>query len=197
VESSHTTIAAISVLQDNWWAIALRGVVGILIGIVAFFLPGPTLVALVWLFGAYAILDGLFSLATVWRRGRTRPWWAMVFEGLLGLGAGTISFVWPGITAMALVYLIAAWAFVTGILEIVAAIRLRREIEGEWLLALTGVLSLILAVLFAMAPDAGAVALIWLWGAYAAAFGVLLVWLGFRLRGRQEARKTKTARAAA
>jgi hypothetical protein len=117
----------------------------------------------------------------------------MVFEGLLGLGAGTISFVWPGITAMALVYLIAAWAFVTGILEIVAAIRLRKEIEGEWLLALTGVLSLVLAVLFAMAPDAGAVALIWLWGAYAAAFGVLLVWLGFRLRGRQEARKT-TAR---
>jgi uncharacterized membrane protein HdeD (DUF308 family) len=175
----------------------LRGVVGILIGIVAFLLPGPTLVALVWLFGAYAILDGLFSLATVWRRGRTRPWWAMVFEGLLGLGAGTISFVWPGITAMALVYLIAAWAFVTGILEIVAAIRLRKEIEGEWLLALTGVLSLILAVLFAMAPDAGAVALIWLWGAYAAAFGVLLVWLGFRLRGRQEARKTKTAQAAA
>jgi uncharacterized membrane protein HdeD (DUF308 family) len=121
----------------------------------------------------------------------------MVFEGLLGLGAGTASFVWPGITAMALVYLIAAWAFVTGILEIVAAIRLRKEIEGEWLLALTGVLSLVLAVLFAMAPDAGAVALIWLWGAYAAAFGVLLVWLGFRLRGRQEARKTKTAQAAA
>ena len=188
---------ALSILQENWWAIALRGLLGILIGIVAFVLPLPTMVALVWLFGAYAILDGLFNLVTVWRKGRTRPWWAMALEGVLGLGAGIVSFIWPGITALALVYLIAAWALVTGVLEIVAAIRLRKEIEGEWLLALSGVFSIALGVLFAMAPDAGAVALVWFWGAYTAAFGALLIWLSFRLRSRHEAFKPQAARAAA
>lgn len=188
---------ALSILQENWWAIALRGVLGILIGIVAFVLPVPTMVALVWLFGAYAILDGLFNLVTVWRKGRTRPWWAMALEGVLGLGAGIVSFIWPGITALALVYLIAAWALVTGVLEIVAAIRLRKEIEGEWLLALSGVFSIVLGVLFAIAPDAGAVALVWFWGAYTAAFGALLIWLSFRLRAGHEAIKPQEARAAA
>ena len=194
---TQETLNALSVLRENWWAIALRGVIGILIGGVALLLPLPTMIALVWLFGAYAILDGLFNLVTVWRRGRTRPWWAMALEGVLGLGAGIISFVWPGITALALVYLIAAWAVVTGVLEIVAAVRLRKEIEGEWLLALTGVFSLILGVLFAIAPDAGAVALVWFWGAYTAAFGILLIWLSFRLRAHHEEFKTQTAHAAA
>jgi uncharacterized membrane protein HdeD (DUF308 family) len=194
---TQETLDALSVLRENWWAIALRGVIGILIGVVAFLLPLPTMIALVWLFGAYAILDGLFNLVTVWRRGRTRPWWAMALEGVLGLGAGIISFVWPGITALALVYLIAAWAVVTGVLEIVAAVRLRKEIKGEWLLALTGVFSLILGVLFAIAPDAGAVALVWFWGAYTAAFGILLIWLSFRLRAHHEEFKTQTAHAAA
>ena len=188
---------ALSILQENWWAIALRGLLGILIGIVAFVLPLPTMVALVWLFGAYAILDGLFNLVTVWRKGRTRPWWAMALEGVLGLGAGIGSFIWPGITALALVYLIAAWALVTGVLEIVAAIRLRKEIEGEWLLALSGIFSIALGVLFAMAPDAGALALVWFWGAYTAAFGALLIWLSFRLRAGHEALKLEAARAAA
>lgn len=188
---------ALSILQENWWAFGLRGLLGILIGIVAFVLPLPTIVALVWLFGAYAILDGLFNLVTVWRKGRMRPWWAMALEGVLGLGAGIVSFIWPGITALALVYLIAAWALVTGVLEIIAAIRLRREIKGEWLLALTGVCSLVLGVLFAIAPDAGAVALVWFWGAYTAAFGILLIWLSFRLRAYHEDFKAQTAQAAA
>jgi uncharacterized membrane protein HdeD (DUF308 family) len=153
------------VLQDNWWAIALRGLLGIVAGIFAFVMPLPTMIAMVWLFGAYAFLDGLFNLVSVWRQGRARPWWAMALEGVLGLGAGIMSFIWPGITALALVYLVAAWAFATGVLEIVAAVRLRKEIKGEWMLALSGVLSLTLGVLFAIAPDAGAVSLVWLWGA--------------------------------
>lgn len=186
-----------SVLRENWWAIALRGLIGVLIGIVAFFLPLPTMVALVWLFGAYAFLDGLFNLIAVWRRGRTRPWWALALEGVLGLGAGIISFIWPGITAIALVYLIAAWAIVTGVLEIVAAIRLRKEIKGEWVVALSGVFSLILGVLFAFAPDAGAVALVWSWGAYTTAFGLLLIWLGFRLRARHQEAKAQATHAVA
>src|SRR5688500_10926576 len=122
---------AISVVRENWWAIALRGLLVALTGVIAFLLPLPAVMAQVLLFGAYAVLDGLFKLVTVWRRGRTRPWWAMALEGVLGVGAGVISFVWPGITVLALVYVIAAWAFVTGILEIVTAIRLRKEIEGE------------------------------------------------------------------
>jgi uncharacterized membrane protein HdeD (DUF308 family) len=190
-------VDALSVLQENWWAIALRGVLGILIGILAFVLPVTTLVALVWLFGAYAILDGLFNLITVWRKGRTRPWWAMVLEGILGVGAGIVSFVWPGVTALALIYLIACWAVLTGMLEIAAAIRLRKEIEGEWLLALSGVFSIALGVLFAIAPDSGAVALVWIWGAYTAAFGVLLIWLSIRLRARAQARHSYSASAAA
>jgi uncharacterized membrane protein HdeD (DUF308 family) len=115
----------------------------------------------------------------------------------LGLGVGIISFIWPGITALALVYLIAAWAIVTGVLEIVSAIRLRKEIKGEWLLALSGVFSLILGVLFVYAPDAGAVALVWYWGAYTAAFGILLIWLSFRLRARHEEVKAQTVHAVA
>jgi uncharacterized membrane protein HdeD (DUF308 family) len=191
------TTDAHSVLCENWWAIALRGLIGVLIGIVAFFLPLPTMVALVWLFGAYAFLDGLFNLIAVWRRGRARPWWALVLEGVLGLGAGIISFIWPGITALALTYLIAAWAIVTGVLEIVAAIRLRKEIKGEWLLALSGVLSLILGGLFAFAPFAGAVALVWMWGAYTAAFGLLLLWLSFQLRTRHLKDKAQAVHAMA
>jgi uncharacterized membrane protein HdeD (DUF308 family) len=173
-------------LRQNWWAIAVRGLIGILMGIIAFLLPLPSMVALVWLFGAYAFLDGLFNLVTVWRRGQIRPWWAMALEAVMGIGAGVISFIWPTITALALVYLIATWAIATGILEIVAAIRLRKEIEGEWVLALTGIFSIALGVMFLIAPEAGAVMLAWLWGAYTAAFGILLIWLSLKLRARRE-----------
>jgi uncharacterized membrane protein HdeD (DUF308 family) len=188
---------ALSVLGKNWWAIALRGLIGILIGISAFLLPISTLIGLVWLFGAYAFLDGLFNLISVWRRGRTRPWWALMLEGVLGMGAGIISFIWPDITAFALVYLISAWAVVTGVLEIVAAIRLRREIRGEWMLALSGVFSLVLGMLFAFAPYAGIMALVLSLGAYTTAFGILLIWLGFRLRARREKGKAQTIHATA
>jgi uncharacterized membrane protein HdeD (DUF308 family) len=178
--------APLALLRENWWAVTLRGIAGVVVGALAFLLPLTSMVALVWLFGAYAFLDGLFNLATVWRRGRTRPWWAMALEGLLGVGAGIVSFVWPGITAIALVYVIAAWAIATGILEIIAAIRLRKEIEGEWLLALSGLFSLALGLVFTMVPEAGVVVLVWSLAAYTVAFGILLIWLSFKLRARHE-----------
>ena len=190
---------ALELLSENWWAVALRGVVAIMTGIVAFLLPVPTMIALVWLFGAYAFLDGLFNLISVLRRRRTRsrPWWALVLSGIAGIATGVISFVWPGITALAWVYLIAAWALITGVLEIVAAVRLRKEIKGEWLLALSGVFSVLLGVLLAIAPGPGAIALVWYLGTFAIFFGVLMVALSFRLRGRQEEMRAHRAHAAA
>jgi uncharacterized membrane protein HdeD (DUF308 family) len=172
------------VLARNWWALALRGLFDVLFGIAAFVWPGITLVALVLLYGAFAMVDGIFALTAV-LVGRTpggRPWWSLLLEGVFGLAVGILTFAWPGITALALLYLIAAWALVTGILEITAAIQLRKEIQGEWLLALAGILSVLFAGILVVNPGAGALAVVWIIGAYAIAFGVLLLMLGFRLR---------------
>lgn len=190
---------ALEVLSENWWAVALRGVVAIMTGIVAFLLPVPTMIVLVWLFGAYAFLDGLFNLMSVLRRRRTRsrPWWALVLSGIAGIATGVISFVWPGITALAWVYLIAAWALITGVLEIVAAVRLRKEIKGEWLLAVSGGFSVLLGILLAIAPGPGAIALVWYLGTFAMLFGVLMVALSFRVRSRQKEIRSQRAHVAA
>lgn len=171
------------VLARNWWALVLRGLFAVLFGIMALAWPGITLGALVLLYGAYALADGVFAIAAV-MAGRTggRPWWSLLVEGLVGIAVGIMTFAWPGITALVLLYLIAAWAFVTGIFEIVAAIRLREEIRGEWLLALSGILSVLFGLALVIWPGAGAVALVWVIGAYAIAFGALLIALGFRLR---------------
>ncbi|HEY1417191.1 MAG TPA: HdeD family acid-resistance protein [Myxococcaceae bacterium] len=171
------------VLARNWWALVLRGLFAVLFGIIALAWPGITLWALVLLYGAYALADGVFAIASI-MAGRTggRPWWSLLVEGLVGIAVGIMTFAWPGITALVLLYLIAAWAFVTGIFEIVAAIRLREEIRGEWLLALSGILSGLFGLALVIWPGAGAVALVWVIGAYAIAFGALLIALGFRLR---------------
>jgi uncharacterized membrane protein HdeD (DUF308 family) len=170
-------------LARHWWVLALRGALAILFGILAFLLPGITLYVLVLFFGAYALLDGIFALATAFRFGsRDERWWPLVIEGVCGIVAGVLTFLWPGITAVALIYLIAAWAILTGILEIAAAIRLRKEIEGEWLLGLTGVLSVLLGIFLMLMPGAGLLAWVWMVGAYALLFGILLLILAFRLR---------------
>jgi uncharacterized membrane protein HdeD (DUF308 family) len=146
-------------------------------------MPGITLTALVLLYGAFALVDGVFAVAAaLFGRRRGMPWWAMLVEGLFGIAIGILTFAWPGITALALLYLIAAWAVITGVFEIAAAIRLRQEIQGEWLLALSGALSVLFGVVLVLYPGAGALAVVWLIGAYAIAFGVLLLVLGFRLR---------------
>jgi uncharacterized membrane protein HdeD (DUF308 family) len=172
------------VLARNWWALALRGLFAILFGVAAFAWPSLTLAALVILFGAYALVDGVFALIAAVRAAEAHErWWLFVLEGLAGIIVGIITFVWPGITALVLLYLIAWWALVTGVLEIAAAIRLRRVIRREWTLVLGGLASVIFGLLLLYRPGAGALAVIWLIGIYALVFGVLFLMLGFRLRG--------------
>jgi len=172
-------------LARNWWAIALRGVAGIIFGILAFVMPGMTLAVLVLLFGAYALVDGIFDIiASLSGHSGPQSWWMLLLEGLVGVAAGLVTFFMPGLTALTLVYVISAWAIITGVLEIVAAVRLRKVITNEWWLALGGVLSIVFGAFIAAAPGAGALALVFWIGAYALIFGVLLVGLGFRLRRR-------------
>lgn len=169
-------------ITQNWWAIALRGLVAVLFGIGAFAWPGITLVALVLLFGAYAFVDGVFTLVYA-LTGHSGVRGLLALEGVVGIGAGIATLVWPGITALVLLYLIAAWAIVTGVLEVVAAIDFRKVIENEWLMILGGIASVAFGVILVVAPGAGALAMIWLIGAYAIVGGILLIALGFRLRG--------------
>ena len=171
----------------HWWAFALRGVVAILFGLLAFAWPGVTLIVLVELWGAFALIDGALSLVAAFRMGDSHHW-ALLLEGIVGIAAGVVTFVWPGLTALALVYIIAAWALITGVLEVITAIRLRKVINNEWLLALSGVLSFVFGVVLAVAPGAGALALIWLIAIYAIIFGVLLLALAFRLHGLADRR---------
>jgi uncharacterized membrane protein HdeD (DUF308 family) len=170
-------------LARNWWVVALRGVLGILFGVMAFLWPGITLAVLVIFFGAYALVDGIFALvAGATSAGENERWWVMVLQGLAGIAAGLVTFFWPGITAIALLAVIAAWAIVTGVLEIAAAVRLRKEIEGEWLLALSGICSVVLGLLLIVWPAAGALAFVWLVGSYAIISGILLIAVALRLR---------------
>jgi len=183
------------VLSRNWWALALRGLAAIVFGVLAFVWPSITLWALVLLFGAYMLVDGIFAIvAAVRAAGREARWWLLLVEGVLGVLAGLVAFLLPGITALALLYLVAAWAIFTGILQIVGAVRLRREIEGEWALILGGVLSVIFGVLLAVLPGPGILALVWLIGAYAVVSGMLLIVLAFRVRNRDEAETLQASR---
>jgi uncharacterized membrane protein HdeD (DUF308 family) len=184
-------------LARNWWALAIRGAAGIIFGILAFIMPGITLVTLILLFGAYAIIDGIFGLVAAFRgRAAEQPWWWLALEGLVSIGAGIVTFAWPGLTALVLVYVIAVWAVITGVLEIVAAIRLRQEISNEWWLVAGGVISVLFGVLLMAAPGTGALALVFWIGAYAVIFGALLVGLAFRLRHAQDEIRTEMRRAA-
>jgi uncharacterized membrane protein HdeD (DUF308 family) len=187
----------LTALSRNWWAIAIRGVAAIVFGILAFVWPGITLAALILLFGAYAVVDGIFTLIAALRGGdrdRHRGW--LVLEGVVSIGAGIVAFAWPGLTALALVFVIAAWAIVTGVLEIVAAVRLRKHIRNEWWLVLGGVLSVAFGVLLLVAPAVGALALVFWIGAYAILFGALLLGLAFRLRQLGKETPERLARAA-
>ncbi|MGD0750941.1 MAG: HdeD family acid-resistance protein [Anaerolineales bacterium] len=169
--------------KRNWWVVLLRGAVAILFGALALVWPGLTLEILVLFFGAYVLVDGIFAIIAAFthRAGHDR-WWVLLLEGLVGIAAGVITFIIPGAATLALLYLIALWAIVTGLLEIVAALGLRKEIQGEWLLAISGIVSLILGVLLLIFPSAGEVTIIWLIGVYAILFGAVLLGLGLRLR---------------
>jgi uncharacterized membrane protein HdeD (DUF308 family) len=172
-------------LARNWWAIALRGVFAILFGVIALLLPTVTLAALVLLFAAYMVADGILAIiAAVGAARRHERWGWLVFEGIADLIAGAIAFVWPLITIVAFVFLMGAWAIVTGGLLTAAAFRLHVA-HGRWLMVLGGVVSLIWGVLLILWPLAGAVVLTWWMAAYALFFGVALLVLAFRLRKRR------------
>ena len=171
-----------TVLTRNWWALALRGIFAILFGLAAFVIPGITLAVLVALFGAYAVVDGVLAIvAGVRAAERHERWWSLVVKGLAGIVAGVLAFIWPALTALALLYLIAGWAIVTGVLEIVAAVHLHRA-HGEWLLIVNGVLSILFGLFAIVWPGAGVLTLLWMIGVYAIVFGAVLLVLAFRLR---------------
>jgi len=172
----------IGLFSKNWWALLLRGIVAVLFGILAITRPGITLAALVLLFGIYALVDGCFALMAAfggWNNREDR--WLLLLEGFLGIGAGFVTLSAPGISTVALLFFVAAWALATGVLRIVAAIRLRKEITGEFWLGLSGIASVVFAFLVMMNPAAGALAIGWLIGWYAIFLGVILVMLGIKL----------------
>lgn len=172
-----------TLLSRNWWVFLLRGVLAVIFGILALIWPDVTLLTLIILFGAYALVDGIFAIiAGIAAYGTAERWWAEVIEGVLGMAIGLLTLFWPGATALVVLYFIAAWAVVTGILEIAAAIQMRRYISGEWLLILSGAVSVIFGLLLFLFPGAGALGLITVIGAFAILFGILLIVLAFRLR---------------
>jgi uncharacterized membrane protein HdeD (DUF308 family) len=172
------------VLIGTWKSLALRGAAAALFGLLTLFWPGLTLWALVALWGAFVLVDGISTLAAVFTRApgtEARRGW-LIFHGLAGIAAGVLTFIWPNITALALLFVIAAWAFVIGVLEIGAAVRLRRVVPNEWLLGLLGALSIAFAIALVITPGAGALVITWFIGWYALLSGVVRLALAWRLR---------------
>jgi uncharacterized membrane protein HdeD (DUF308 family) len=185
---------AAETLVQNWWLFTLRGVLGIIFGILALIFPGPTILSLVLLFSAYMLVDGIFGIISAVRAIRRKEdrWGLLIFEGLLDIPTGAVAFLWPGLTVVAFVWLIAAWAIVSGGLMTAAGFRLNIE-HGRWWLVLGGLLSLAYGVLLIITPLIGAVVLTWWLGAYALVFGVALVIFSLKLRSRQHERVSPTA----
>jgi len=180
-----------NILSRYWWMTLLRGVISILFGIAIFAQPGISLVTLTLIFGVFALIDGVGNVVSaIGGRNENENWWILLLAGLAGIGVGILTFFNPGITALALLFYVAAWAIATGLLEIVAAIRLRKEIEGEIWLILAGLLSVAFGVMLMARPGLGALSVLWLIAGYAIAFGVILIALAFRTRGLVRTAKT-------
>ena len=171
----------IQLLARNWWAVELRGALTFVFGLLALFLPGITLGSMILVFGIYALAEGIVLIFMTFNRREAPHWWVTLLQGLAGIGAGIVTLAYPGVSAVALLVIIAAWAIVTGILEIAGAIILRKEIKGEWLLILSGILSLVFAYMLLANPAVGALTLVTLIGVYAVIFGILLMLLGARV----------------
>lgn len=171
-------------ISRSWWLFALRGVAASIFGVVALISPAATVLALVLVFGVYAIIDRVLAIIAAFRmREVAKHWWVVLLEGLAGILAGIVAIVFPFATAVALLFLIAFWAIFTGIMEIIAAIQLRHEIDNEWSLILGGILSVILGIVLVVFPIVGALGLVWVIGIYAIFFGVLMLYLAFKVRG--------------
>jgi uncharacterized membrane protein HdeD (DUF308 family) len=172
-----------NLMTQNWWAIALRGLVAVLFGIAAFVWPGFTLRVLAPLFSGYAMINGIFAVIEAFGRDVSRDrWWGLLFEGVASILVGAIILIWPGLTAMGLIFLIAFWAIMTGVFEFITAVRLRHEIMGEWLLALIAILSMALGLLLLAFPVIGAFSVIFLIRAFVFVIGALMIALAFKLR---------------
>jgi uncharacterized membrane protein HdeD (DUF308 family) len=178
-------------VSGNWWALALRGAAAVLFGLTALTWPGLTLAVLIVLYGAFAVVDGAFAIVAGVRAGNGTQRWLLLAEGALGVLAGLIAVLWPGITALVLLYVISFWAIFGGILRVVGAILLRREIDNEWSMALSGVLWVLLGLALAVLPGVGLLSLAWLIGVFALGAGVTLLVLAFKVRGRHTAGATR------
>jgi uncharacterized membrane protein HdeD (DUF308 family) len=167
----------------NWWLVALRGVVALIFGVLTLFQPGVTLAVLIWLFGAYAVVNGVFTIVTAVANRHGEPRWvSLLISGALSVALGILTFLMPRMTGLVLLYIIAAWAIFVGVSEIITAVKLRQVITGEWLLVVAGVVSVLFGLLLVVSPGAGALAVtLWI-GTYAVMVGILLVALAFRLR---------------
>lgn len=182
-------------LVREWWVFLVRGLSAILFGLLALFWPGPTLVALVFMVGAYFLVDGVAMLVALMagdERAR-RNAWAVGLMGLLSIVAGVVAFFWPNATALSLLYVVAFWAIATGVVQMISAIALRREIEGEFWMGLGGLLSVSFGAYLIALPGAGLLSLVWLVGFWAVAFGFSSIGLAFRLRGLRSERVAVTA----
>jgi uncharacterized membrane protein HdeD (DUF308 family) len=169
-------------MAGNWWLAVLRGVAAIIFGILAFAWPGITLLTLVLFWGAFALVDGVLAIIAAVKGGNPMPRWWLAIVGIAGIAAGALTFLMPGLTALVLVTFIAVWAIVLGVMEIYGAIKLRKEIEGEWFLILNGALSVVFGILLLWRPGIGALALVWIIGAYAIILGVIYIAFGLKLK---------------
>jgi uncharacterized membrane protein HdeD (DUF308 family) len=180
-----------TLLARHWWAVGLRGLAAIIFGILTLVAPHITLVVLIYFFGAYVLVDGVIAIfLAIQGRENLRHWGWLLVEGAVGVLIGILTFRWPGVTALLLLAFIAAWAIVTGVGEIFQAIELRKVINNEWLLILSGAASVLFGLILLIFPETGALALLVVIGIYAIIFGVLLLGLAWRLRDMQSAGKT-------
>ena len=171
--------SAVRTMSEHWWVVLLRGVLAILFGVLAFAWPGLTAVILVTIWGVYALFDGIVGIIA----GIKGKWTSLVVLGLLGIAAGIVALLWPGLTAISLLWVLAIWIIVAGSMQIGAAIRLRKEVRGEWMWILSGILMVLLGVVFFVRPGAGILSVTWLLATLAIVWGILLVMLSFRLKG--------------
>ncbi|MEU4225618.1 HdeD family acid-resistance protein [Nonomuraea sp. NPDC026600] len=168
-------------IASTWWLVLIRGILAVIFGILALIWPGKTLLVLVIFFGAYAIVSGIFSVFAAFRHGaQSRAW--LIISGIIGILAGIIAFVWPGKTVLALLFVIAFWAIISGVSEVFAGIQMRKVIENEWMLIIGGILSVIFGVLLLVQPGAGLLTLAWLVGIFAILYGIAMIVLSFEVK---------------
>jgi uncharacterized membrane protein HdeD (DUF308 family) len=177
----------VPMLAKYWWLLLLRGVFAIIFGVLAFVWPGITLLTLVLFYGTFAFADGVLSLSHAVMGGNVGSRWWLALVGIAGIAAGLVTFLMPGLTALVLLFFIAGWAIAMGVFQIIGAIRLRKEIDNEWSLGLSGALSVLIGIILLAAPGAGAIGLIWVIGAEAIVFGILLIMSALKLKRHQPA----------